>query len=158
MGTRSLTYVIDAEDRHLICCLYRHYDGSLEGHGQDLMAFLEGMRVVNGLPWPGDGERLANGPEELAALLVWHFKGGHFQGAQAQPERGNIYLHPPAWPRDDWQEYEYFVLAPRTGAPSLFYRKLEYTEGGTEWGPLQRLMGPLPTDLVEGVLSREAAG
>lgn len=105
MGTRSLTYVYDSYKNEQgnkvnqpIICLYRQYDGYVEGHGLELAEYLASGNIVNGLGIR-DAEGVWNGMGCLAAQLVAHFK----QGA------GGIYLHAPNLGRDDWQEYEYHV-------------------------------------------------
>lgn len=96
MGTRSLT-VINDEDGKEIVVMYRHWDGYPEGHGAELKAFLEPIKIVNGLS--EDTGNLANGAGCLAAQIVTHFKGD---------SAGNIYLYP-AGTRDFWEEYVYIV-------------------------------------------------
>jgi len=110
MGTRSLSYVYssyqDDEGKKVnepIVCMYRQYDGYVEGHGAELAAFLNGGRLVNGLLVDGLGvktDEVWNGMGCLAASLVAHFK----------KDAGNFYLHAPRLGRDDWQEYEYHVF------------------------------------------------
>jgi hypothetical protein len=94
MGTRSLTHII--EDNKTLTTMYRHYDGGLSGHGNDLAEFLKDFKVVNG--YSGDTTKLANGMGCLTAQLIAHFKQGC----------GNIYIHPPNT-EDCWEQYTYFV-------------------------------------------------
>ena len=72
MGTRSLTVVRskwDEGDWEVNAVIYRHWEGYLEGHGQWLFDFLDGMVVINGIP--GDPPpKFANGPGRLAAQIV----------------------------------------------------------------------------------------
>ena len=90
MGTRSLTYVeeswetaiADEENNNKvhretqnILCMYRQYDGYLDGHGRELAEFLQGFNIVNGLSIDVP-ERTANGVHCLAAQLIAHFKDG----------------------------------------------------------------------------------
>jgi hypothetical protein len=75
MGTRSLTVINSEWDDSEICVLYRQYDGYPEGHGKDLLDFLRGMSVVNGMGLD-DRERISNGMDCLAAQIVAHFKNG----------------------------------------------------------------------------------
>ena len=96
MGTRSLTYVY-GDDGHPIVCMYRQFDGYPSGHGADLVEFLTGSKVVNGLSMDDlKSTKVFNGAGCLAAQLVAHFK----QGA------GGIYLYNPN-AKDCGQEYEY---------------------------------------------------
>lgn len=106
MGTRSLTYVYqsykNSEGKKVnepIICLYRQYDGYVEGHGAELAEYLASGNIVNGLG-VGEAEGVWNGMGCLAAQLVAHFK----------KEPGNFYLHAPILNRDDWQEFEYHVF------------------------------------------------
>jgi hypothetical protein len=52
--------------------LYRQNDGYLSGHGRELAAFLDGMRIVTGLGF--ERERVANGAGCLAAQMIAKFK------------------------------------------------------------------------------------
>lgn len=104
MGTRALTIVTDGTNEIIV--MYRQHDGYPDCHGKKLAAFLEGMRVVNGLGV--DDGKVANGAGCLAAQLVAAFK----------TKPGGIYLHP-AGTRDCWEQYVYTIAAhaPRDGAP-----------------------------------------
>lgn len=101
MGTRSLTYVYETyQDEHTpVVCMYRQYDGYLEGHGLELAAFLNRGRLVNGLGGKDNGT-VFNGMGCLAAQIVAHFKDG----------AGQFYLHAPVLNQDCCQEYEYHVF------------------------------------------------
>lgn len=106
MGTRSLTYVYQTykndEGKKVnepIICLYRQYDGYIDGHGAELAEYLAKGNIVNGIG-SGEAEGVWNGMGCLAASLVAHFK----------KEPGNFYLHAPILNRDDWQEFEYHVF------------------------------------------------
>ena len=103
MGTRSLTFVYETyNDGHEpILCLYRQYDGYPEGHGLELVEFLRGKRLVNGMS--GDTSMLFNGMGCLAASLVAHFKTA----------AGGFYIHAPIVGRDDGQDYEYHIYENR---------------------------------------------
>ena len=50
MGTRSLTTFIDNDTKEEIVVMYRQFDGYPSGHGRDLINFLDGIKVVNGIP------------------------------------------------------------------------------------------------------------
>ena len=78
MGTRSNTVIYDEyhgnDSAVEILNLYRQMDGYIEGHGVDLLKFLEPMTIVNGFT---EGlTNIANGSGCLAAQLVAHFKNG----------------------------------------------------------------------------------
>lgn len=97
MGTRSLTYVKDEKGK-TICCMYRQYDGYLEGHGSDLGKLLQAKRLINGISSGATMETCANGMGCLAAQVVSHFKN----------ELGGIYLYPTDT-ANVYQIYEYTV-------------------------------------------------
>jgi hypothetical protein len=103
MGTRSLTYVYERYDNNNtpVVCMYRQYDGYLEGHGLELATFLTRGRLVNGLS--GKDQIVFNGMGCLAAQMVAHFK----------KESGNFYLHSTESDQDCGQEYEYHVFYDR---------------------------------------------
>lgn len=76
MGTRSLTRVKD-EAGNIILTMYRQMDGYVEdGHGDELVSFLGGMVVTDGISILNQPEKSANGMGCLAAQLVAHFKVG----------------------------------------------------------------------------------
>lgn len=102
MGTRSLTTFIDNFNDEEIVVMYRQMDGYPEGHGVDLLEFLQGMDIVNGLPVGRSDDSLANGMSCLAAQVISHFK----QGA------GDFYLHT-ANTRDYGEEYIYTIYVHR---------------------------------------------
>ena len=54
--------------------LYRQYDGYPEGHGTDLLNFLKGMNLVNGINSKNIKLRISNGMDCLAAQIVAHYK------------------------------------------------------------------------------------
>ena len=101
MGTRGLTYVYETWDNEHtpVVCIYRQYDGYLEGHGVELAEFLNRGRLVNGLGGKDNGT-VFNGMGCLAAQMVSHFK----------KEAGQFYLHAPVLNQDCCQEYEYHVF------------------------------------------------
>lgn len=96
MGTRSTTHVYDEKDRHVIT-LYRQFDGYIEGgHGEELQKFLSDRKIVNGYTI-GDTEanKVSNGMNCLAAMLVSHFKKGI----------GDFYITT----EDDTEEFDYYI-------------------------------------------------
>ena len=107
MGTRSLTKVIKSwkdkktnkVKKEKIICMYRQYDGYPSGRGADLVEFLSGSKVVNGLGMDDlNSKRVFNGAGCLAAQLVGHFKEG----------AGGFYLYNPK-AKDCGQDYEYEI-------------------------------------------------
>ena len=95
MGTRSLTVFNNEMDNEEIVVLYRQYDGYPEGHGIDLLNFLNNMEIVNGIS-NKEKRRIANGMGCLSAQVVAYFKEAP----------GDFYLHS-AWTRDIGEEFIY---------------------------------------------------
>ena len=97
MGTRSLTTFIDDFSGDEIVVMYRQMDGYPSGHGKELVKFLDGIQIVNGINM-NEKRKIANGVSCLAAQTVAHFKEG----------AGNIYLHS-SGVRDYGEEYVYTI-------------------------------------------------
>jgi len=95
MGTRSLTVFNNEMDNEEIVVLYRQYDGYPEGHGIDLLNFLNNMEIVNGIS-NKEKRRIANGMGCLSAQVVAYFKEAP----------GDFYLHS-AGTRDIGEEFIY---------------------------------------------------
>lgn len=93
MGTHATTKV-EVRGKTVVN-MYRHYDGYFDGHGAELANFLNGIRLVNGIPVGSDRTTMANGMDDLAALMVAHFK----------KEAGDFYLAQ----LDNDEEYDYTV-------------------------------------------------
>jgi hypothetical protein len=76
MGTRSNTVVMETGHgaEFILLNLYRQYDGYLSAHGAELLEFMDGMRLCNGIGV--EEPKLANGAGCFAAQLVDHFKDG----------------------------------------------------------------------------------
>ena len=92
MGTRSLTYVFDHHNNDILTCIYRQYDGYIEGHGRELAEFLAGKKLVNG--YGRESTELANGMGCLAASLVANFKetvGGFYIHSVTETQCGQDY-------------------------------------------------------------------
>ena len=110
MGTRSLTFVYDADNQPLLN-LYRQYDGYVEGgHGSELAEFLAGKKLVNG--FGKESNDIANGMGCLAASLVANFK----------ETVGGFYIHS-VTETDCGQDYEYHVYKDKVkvlGPGSIF--------------------------------------
>ena len=100
MGTRSLTTFIDDHTDEEIVVMYRQYDGYPGGHGRDLLNFINGIKVVNGIPGGKRTKQMANGIGCLAAQGVGHFKR----------EVGYFYLYT-ADTRDHGEEFVYTIYA-----------------------------------------------
>jgi len=115
MGTRSLTKVITTwedtngkKQRKPITCMYRQYDGYLDGHGKELAEWLSGYTIVNGIPMD-KSEPMFNGMDCLAAQMFVHFKAnGCKEDGTPVSSPGGIYcMHPDA--EDCWEEYLYEI-------------------------------------------------
>ena len=100
MGTRSLTIVNDEHNEKEMMVFYRHYDGYPTGHGTDLLNFLKGKMIVNGLSSENENLNIANGMGCLAAQIVEHFKNGP----------AYFYLYP-SDTRNYGEEYIYTIYA-----------------------------------------------
>ena len=95
MGTRSLTIFNDEWKNEEIVVFYRQYDGYPEGHGTELLTFIDNMKIVNGISLYKN-EKIANGMGCLAAQVISHFK----------EETGKFYLYS-AGTRDVGEEFIY---------------------------------------------------
>ena len=106
MGTRSNTVVYDEYFNDgssvQILNLYRQHDGYTDGHGAELLAFLEPMTIVNGITT--GLTNIANGSGCLAAQLVAHFK----------KKVGDFYIMAPIGEEND-NEYTYKIYV--SGGP-----------------------------------------
>ena len=99
MSTRSITTVKSRwgkeGDYKRLATIYRHHDGYLEGHGQYLFNFLNGLTVVNGIRSTMP-DRWVNGPGRLAGELIAQMnKDGHEPCLNTEGDCG--------------QEYEYLI-------------------------------------------------
>lgn len=99
MGTRAITIVRSKwgdNEYETHANIYRHWDGYLDGHGQWLFDFLDGLEVINGIP--GDPPpRYANGPGRLAAMMVSQLQADKYE-PDLRPDAGAM-----------GQEYHYQV-------------------------------------------------
>ena len=84
MSTRSLVRFVKREEgvsfsehpERVEVQVYKHYDGYPSGHPVDLAKFLKDFKVVNGVPFGVDNNRIASGLDCLAAQYVAAFKTG----------------------------------------------------------------------------------
>ena len=107
MGTRSLTVFKYTNEKEIVV-MYRQFDGYPEGHGLELADFLDGIKMVNGIPGWSESSRLANGMGCLAAQTISQFKDGV----------GGIYLYP-AGTRDCWEDFIYTVTGKEGESPLM---------------------------------------
>ena len=116
MGTRSLTKVIETwkdesgkKQRKPITCMYRQFDGYLDGHGAELAEWLSQYTIVNGIKMDHDRNKVFNGMDCLAAQMFAHFKAnGCKEDGTPVSIPGNIYcMHPDA--ENCWEEYLYEI-------------------------------------------------
>jgi hypothetical protein len=110
MGTRSLTMFFEEGDKEPFVVMYRQYDGYLDGHGQELLDFLEPRKLINGISGQNSSEA-ANGMGCLAAQAVGYFKKG---------EIGGIYLH--KYRKNDREDYTYEVHPGKSGSYKIVVR------------------------------------
>ena len=111
MGTRSSTTIHDGDTP--LVNIYRQYDGYPSGHGQELVDFLKGIEIVNGIGMGEPAKQQANGAGCLAAQIITHFKStiiNHTYTEDGPKIRegdnvGGIYIAPFGEP----QEYHYDV-------------------------------------------------
>lgn len=76
MGTRSTITINDEEGKPLLC-LYKKYDGYIEGGlGEDLVSFMRGRYVVDGYNLTDQNNNAFSGMSCLAAQVVAHLKDG----------------------------------------------------------------------------------
>ena len=116
MGTRSLTYVYEGETP--IMCMYRQFDGYLEGHGQELANFLNELTIGNGISGEPELFTFANGMGDLAAQMIVWFK----------KTPGGFYIHPIELNQDALQEFEYHVYKNKVVVVSHFFDNENPTE------------------------------
>ena len=142
MGTRSVTTIYEG-DKPLLA-FYRQMDGYPSGHGQELVDFLEGIEMVNGIGVGGEPPKLqqANGAGCLAAQILTHFKTGVINYTYGQDGTkiregdnvGSIYVVPIG----QTEEYNYDVVVNKhnkvTGVSvdGQHYNLDEYWGKGTE--------------------------
>jgi len=97
MGTRSLTFIREKQDKENSINIYKQYDGYPDGYGLELAEFLNRYTIVNG--YSSNDERvIANGVACLIAQFIAEFK----------KEVGGLYVYP-IKDRDCGQEYEYHI-------------------------------------------------
>jgi|GEM_PF-5880824 len=140
MSTRALVYVIGYGYEHAViyAVIYKHWDG--DALGAELKELLAPLTIVNGLTFKDitaqEPISRVNGPDELAARLVWALKQRH--------PVGDVYMAPCSWPPQDMgQEYVYLVLAPYgEGRVSVFY-----------YPRLVKLFGPLTSEEAREILA-----
>ena len=99
MATRSLTIVKESLSlsTNELVVIYKQTDGYPEGMGMKLANFLEGYKIINGIP-PNPDPKSANGMNCLAAQLVAELTNGI----------GKIYLYP-SRTRNICEEYIYYI-------------------------------------------------
>jgi hypothetical protein len=136
MGTRSLTFVHD-ETGDPIVCVYQQYDGYFDGVGDDILSFLKGSRVVNGIGM--DPGVIFNGAGDLAARLITHFKRGDASDA------GGVYIESPTLADGDMgTEFAYHIYATAGGEPRLVAR--DVYSGRTVAGLASDIVWPTDRD------------
>jgi hypothetical protein len=125
MSTRSLTVFLDRNAKEF-AVMYKHYDGYIDGHGQNLKEFLSGKQIVNGFGECSDRSMIFNGMECLAAGVVAHFK--------EEGDPGDVYIYK-AGTKDVGEEYVYTIFSPND---SNIYIEVEGYEGNILYhGPIE---------------------
>jgi hypothetical protein len=94
--------------------MYRQYDGYLDGHGQELVDFLQPRKLINGIERETSA-KAANGMGCLAAQAVSYFKGDKI---------GDIYLH--GYDPKYYEDYTYEVRPGKKGGYDV--RVLEWNK------------------------------
>jgi len=155
MGTRSLTHVISAYKdekglikRKTLLTMYRQYDGYPSGMGADLVEFLDGSKVVNGLGMDDlNSKRVFNGVGCLAAQLVAHFKTG----------AGGFYIQEPN-AKDCGEEYVYNVEVDYdTHNVTLRCYEIGYVKGDKYINKKRLLFEGSPSDFSKYIEEEEKA-
>ena len=99
MSTRSTIRFRNDGDSP-VCCVYKHFDGYIEGLGHSLAEWLKGMTLINGISnKEQEGHDYANGIGCLAAKWI----------ADNKTETGDIYM----CDSDAQEEYNYDVILKR---------------------------------------------
>ena len=99
MSTRS-TIRFRNDGDSTVCCVYKHFDGYIEGLGHSLAEWLKGMTLINGISnKEQEGHDYANGIGCLAAKWI----------ADNKTETGDIYM----CDSDEYEEYNYDVILKR---------------------------------------------
>ena len=70
MGTRSLTTFNSSYSNEEIVVMYRQYDGYPTGHGKELLEFLKGMTIVNGISAKENPNKFANGINQFFPTML----------------------------------------------------------------------------------------
>lgn len=118
MGTRSLTFVHEDDDPAIVC-IYKQYDGYFDGVGDEILSFLKGTKIVNGIGMNSDRE--FNGSGDLAARLITKFKDGNPDDA------GGVYIEPADLNDGDMgTEYAYHIHC-TVGEPPYLVAKAVYS-------------------------------
>ena len=99
MSTRS-TIRFRNDGYSPVCCVYKHFDGYIEGLGHSLAEWLKGMTLINGISnREQEGHDYANGIGCLAAKWI----------ADNKTETGDIYM----CGSDAYEDYNYDVILQR---------------------------------------------
>lgn len=99
MSTRSTIRFRNDGDSP-VCCVYKHFDGYIEGLGHSLAEWLKGMTLINGISNKEQyGHDYANGIGCLAAKWI----------ADNKTETGDIYM----CSSDAQEDYNYDVILKR---------------------------------------------
>lgn len=145
MGTRSLTFVHE-EDGPAIICIYQQFDGYFGGVGDDLLSYLKGTEIVNGIGG-GDTSKQFNGAGDLACRIVTHIKGGD------EDNIGGAYIMAPTLSDDGaGAEYAYHIYCTVGEEPRLV--AIDVTTGFLIDGLVSEIVWPTTDDDGEYIVSQ----
>ena len=87
MGTHCITNIHEMKsvkpDETIICSFFRHWDGMPEEHGRDLVDWLKGKILVNGIRYGSNEEIEFNRAGTMAVKLMNHIQD--ISGAEVIP-------------------------------------------------------------------------
>jgi len=123
-------------DSSPLVCIYRQYDGYLDGHGKDLRDGFGSTEVVNGIR-VGDINPIANGMGCLAAQIVTMLK----------KKPGGVYI---ASHDADDEEFTYTIYTTEESFPEYgigdIYVKIDRLDDEIYDGPLSDMPMKIPCD------------
>jgi hypothetical protein len=89
MGTRSVTHIYEMSELggKMVCSFFRHYDGYPSGHGKNLIQWLRGKILTNGIWGTSDKTISFNRAGTMAVKLMNHIQDK--SGAEVIPTGTN---------------------------------------------------------------------
>jgi|GEM_PF-5043254 len=100
MGTRSITNIHEMDELggEIVCTFYRHWDGSVTGHGKDLIKWLSDKKLVNGIGSDFVEGRDFNRAGTMAVKLMYYIQ--EKSGCEVVP----------TGTEDQWVDYIYDIF------------------------------------------------